>query len=158
MEGRLERNTIISPMDGIVQGLLYRTVGGVIAPRAQVLNIVPARDTVEAEVRVAASDVGHVRIGQPVRVKVSAFDFLRYGALNGKVVMLSANSTVTDKGEVFYKTLISLDRAELAEANGTAKIQSGMTLEADIITDRQSVLRYLLRPIYSAFSGGFGER
>ena len=158
LEGRLERNTIISPMDGIVQGLLYRTVGGVIAPGAQVLNIVPARDTVEAEVRVAASDVGHVRIGQPVRVKVSAFDFLRYGALNGKVVMLSANSTVTDKDEVFYKTLISLDRAELAKANGTAMIQSGMTLEADIITDRQSVLRYLLSPIYSAFSGGFGER
>ncbi|MEY3703097.1 MAG: hypothetical protein RLZZ561_717 [Pseudomonadota bacterium] len=158
LEGRMARSRITSPMDGIVQGLSYRTVGGVIAPGAQVLNIVPAQDTVEAEVRVAASDVGHVRIGQSVRVKVSAFDFLRYGAIDGKVVMLSANSTVTDKGEVFYKTLISLDRAELAKANGAGKIQSGMTLEADIITDRQSVLSYLLRPIYAAFSGGFGER
>lgn len=158
LEDRYARTQLRSPMDGVVQGLLYRTVGGVIAPGAQVLNVVPAKDVVEAEVRVAASDVGHVRVGQPVRVKISAFDFLRYGALDGKVVLVAASSTTTDKGEVFYTTRIALDRAELAKASGDAKLQSGMTLEADIVTDRQSVLQYLLRPVYAAFSNGFGER
>jgi HlyD family type I secretion membrane fusion protein len=145
-------------MDGVVQGLLYRTVGGVIAPGAQVANVVPSRDTVEAEVRVAASDVGHVHVGQPVRVKVSAFDFLRYGSLDGKVTMVSANSTTTEKGEIYFLTRVALDRAELEKASQNGKLQSGMTLEADIITDRQSVLHYLLRPVYAAFSSGFGER
>lgn len=158
LEGRLERSSIRAPMDGIVQGLLYRTVGGVVAPGAQLLNVVPSRDVVEAEVRVAASDVGHVRVGQPVRVKVSAFDFLRYGSVEGKVSMVSATSTATEKGDVFYMTRIALDRRDIAKVDDSAKLQSGMTLQADIVTDRQSVLQYLLRPVYAAFSDGFGER
>lgn len=158
LEGRFARTQIVAPMDGVVQGLMYRTVGGVIAPGAQIANVVPSRDKVEAEVRVAASDIGHVHVGQPVRVKVSAFDFLRYGALEGNVSMVSANSITTDKGEVFFLTRVALDRAELEKANQSGKLQSGMTLEADIITDRQSVLHYLLRPIYAAFTSGFGER
>lgn len=157
-EDRLARTSIRAPMDGVVQGLLYKTVGGVIPPGAQVTNVIPARDTVEAEVRVAASDVGHVKVGQPVRIKVSTFDFLRYGAFDGKVSMVAANSTVTDQGDAYYLTKVKLDAAQLNKMRKDQKLQSGMTLEADIITDRQSVLRYLLRPIYAAFANSFWER
>lgn len=157
-EERLARTALRAPMDGVVQGLAYKTVGGVIPPGAQVTNVIPAGDTVEAEVRVAASDVGHVKVGQPVRVKVSSYDFLRYGAFEGKISMIAANSTVTEKGEAYYLTKVKLNGTQLNKFRKDQKLQSGMTLEADIVTDRQSVLRYLLRPIYAAFATSFWER
>ena len=157
-EERLARTAIRAPMDGVVQGLAYKTVGGVIPPGAQVTNVIPAGDTVEAEVRVAAADVGHVKVGQPVRIKVSSYDFLRYGAFEGKISLIAANSTVTEKGEAYYLTKVKLNGAQLNQFRKDQKLQSGMTLEADIVTDRQSVLRYLLRPIYAAFANSFWER
>lgn len=158
LEARLARTKIVAPMDGVVQGLVYNTVGGVIAPGAKVLNVVPADNKVEAEVRVAATDVGHVKPGQPVRVKVGSYDFLRYGTLDGKVSMISANSTVTERGEAFFITRITIDPANTDKGLADKNLLSGMTVETDIVTDRQSVLHYLLAPIMRAVEGAFSER
>lgn len=158
LETRLARMQIVAPMDGVVQGLAYRTLGGVIAPGAQVMNIVPTNDKIEADVRVPASDVGHVKIGQPVRLKIATYDFLRYGTLSGKVSMISANSTVTDKGEVFYMAKIAIDRDAVAKGLDGKTLLSGMSVETDIVTDRQSVLHYLLAPVFRAVEGAFSER
>lgn len=159
LESRLARAQIVAPMDGVVQGLVYRTLGGVIAPGAQVMNIVPTDAKVEAEVRVPASDVGHVKVGQPVRLKVTTYDFLRYGSLSGKVSMVSANSTTTERGDIFYLAKISIDRDAAAKGGLEGKaLLSGMSVETDIVTDRQSVLHYLLAPVFRAVEGAFGER
>ncbi|MEN9683195.1 MAG: hypothetical protein RLZZ427_946 [Pseudomonadota bacterium] len=158
LEARLARMQIVAPLDGVVQGLAYRTVGGVIAPGAQVMNIVPVEDTIEADVRVAASDIGHIKIGQPVRLKISTYDFLRYGTLAGKVSMISANSTVTDRGEVYYLARVAVDRKTAAGGLSGKTLLSGMSVETDIVTDRQSVLHYLLAPVFRAVEGAFGER
>lgn len=158
LETRLGRMEIRAPMNGVVQGLMFRTLGGVIAPGVQLMNIVPVAEDLEADVRVAASEVGHVRVGQPVRVKIATYDFLRYGALSGKVTGIAANSTVTDKGESFYMVKVTMKRDAASSDLANRAMLSGMVVESDIVTDRQSVLYYLLAPLFRATERAFTER
>ena len=158
LEDRFARTQLVAPMDGIVQGLVYKTVGGVIAPGAEVLKIVPQGGRLEAEMQISASEVGYVRIGQPVRLKVATYDFLRYGTLNGKVSMVSATSTTNAAGQTSYQVKVLLHQMQLGNKPGVRPLQSGMVVNADIITDRQSVMRYLLRPVFAAFAKSFSER
>jgi len=158
LETRLARMELRAPMDGVVQGLAFRTLGGVIAPGVQLMNIVPVADDLEADVRVAASDVGHVRVGQPVRVKIATYDFLRYGTLSGKVSRIAANSTVTEKGESFYTVKVTMKRDAGSGGLANRPLLSGMVVESDIVTDRQSVLHYLLAPLFRAAERAFSER
>lgn len=158
METRLSRMEIRAPMDGVVQGMAFRTLGGVIAPGVQLMNIVPVAEELEANVRVPASEIGYIRVGQPVRVKVATYDFLRYGTLSGKVGGIAANSTVTDKGESFYIVRVKIKRDGSADAVANRSLLSGMVVESDIITDSQSVLQYLLAPLFRAVERAFTER
>ena len=158
LEVAVARAQIVAPMDGFVQGLRYRTIGGVISPGGEVMNIIPADGKIEGEVRVPATEVGHLRVGQSVRVKVATYDFLRYGTLTGKVTSIAPNSSVTDKGDVYFLTKVSFDRSSESAGLSNKSLISGMTIETDIVTDRQSVLHYLLAPIFRAVEGAFGER
>jgi multidrug efflux pump subunit AcrA (membrane-fusion protein) len=158
LKEKLQRTRILAPMDGVVQDLKFRTLGGVIPVAATIMNIVPDHDVLRAEVRIATTDVGHVRPDQPVRIKVGTYDFLRYGVLEGKVELVSANSSMDDKGQPYFKGYVALSRAAMGKFSGSLPVMAGMTVQCDIITDRQTVLRYLLRPIYLAFSEGMRER
>lgn len=157
LKERLQRTRIVSPVDGVVQDLRFRSLGGVIPATAPIMNIVPDADVLRAEVRIATTDVGHVKPGQHVRVKVGTYDFLRYGVIEGEVELVSANSTMDEKGMPYFKGYVRLQRAAL-RAHGDMPVMPGMTVQCDIVTDRQSVLRYLLRPIYLAFAEGMRER
>lgn len=157
LKERLQRTRIESPVDGVVQDLRFRSLGGVIPAAAPIMNIVPEADVLRAEVRIATTDVGHVKPGQHVRVKVGTYDFLRYGTIDGEVELVSANSTMDEKGQPYFRGHVRLQRAAL-RAHGDMPVMPGMTVQCDIITDRQSVLRYLLRPIYLAFAEGMRER
>lgn len=158
LEDRLARTRLTAPMDGVVQGLVYKTIGGVIAPGAEVMKIVPQNESLEAEMQISASEVGYVTVGQTVRVKVAAYDFLRFGTLNGKVTMVSPTSTTNAAGQTSYQVKVSLNQRQLGEKPGERPLMSGMVVNADIITDRQSVMHYLLRPIFAAFAKSFSER
>lgn len=155
---RLSRTDIQAPVNGIVQDLKYRTVGGVIAPGATVTNVVPVDDVLQAEVRIAATDVGHVKVGQLVRVKVLTYDFLRYGTVDGVVASVSASSFVDDKGIPFFKGIVRLTSAQLGAKATDQPILPGMTVACDILTDRKTVLQYLARPVVVAFRQGLRER
>lgn len=155
---RLSRMNIVSPVDGIIQDMKYRTVGGVITPGATVLNVVPTDDVARAEVRVLTGDVGHVKEGQLVRIKVSTYDFMRYGVVEGKVSMVSAFSTLDERQQPYFKTYVDLSKKSLGPTDKDMPILPGMTVQGDIVTDNQSVLRYLLRPVFVAFSQGMRER
>lgn len=155
---RLSRVDIVAPVDGIVQDLQYKTVGGVIAPGAVVLNVVPIEDVLRAEVRLSTSDIGHVKEGQRVRVKVTTYDFLRYGIVEGKVSVISAFSSVDDQGAPYFRAYVELSRNSLGATAQEMPILPGMTVQADIVTDQHSVLEYLLRPLFVAFSQGMRER
>jgi multidrug efflux pump subunit AcrA (membrane-fusion protein) len=157
LEDRLQRVDIVSPVDGVVQDLKFRTIGGVIPPGAILMNVVPLDGKMQAEVRVSPTDIGFVKKGQTARLKIGTFDFMRYGTIEGTVAMVSSYSTLDEKQTPYFKVIISIPQNYVG--NDKAKvIDPGMTVQADILTDRQSVLRYLLRPIYIAFSQGMRER
>lgn len=157
LEDRLQRVDIVSPVDGVVQDLKFRTIGGVIPPGAILMNVVPLDGKMQAEVRVSPTDIGFVKKGQTARLKIGTFDFMRYGTIEGTVAMVSSYSTLDEKQTPYFKVIISIPQNYVG--NDQAKlIDPGMTVQADILTDRQSVLRYLLRPIFIAFSQGMRER
>ena len=156
LKDRLERVDIVSPVDGVVQDLKFRTVGGVIPPGATLMNVVPIDGKMHAEVRVQPTDIGFVKKGEDARLKLGTYDFMRYGTVQGTVTMVSSYSTLDEKSNPYFKVIVSIPQNYVGDTDKT--IEPGMTVQADIITDRQSVLRYLLRPIYVAFSQGMRER
>jgi multidrug efflux pump subunit AcrA (membrane-fusion protein) len=157
MRDRLQRVDVISPVDGVVQDLKFRTVGGVIPPGAILMNVVPSDGNLHAEVRALPTDIGFIKVGQTARVKIGTYDFMRYGTMEGKVSMVSSYSTLDEKQQPYFKVIVSLPMKNLGN-DPSKSIDPGMTAQADIVTDRQSVLRYLMRPIYIAFHQGMRER
>jgi len=155
---RLSRTEITAPVNGIVQDLKYRTLNGVIPPAAVVMNVVPIDDVLQAEVRIAVTDVGHVHVGQRVRVKVLTYDFLRYGTVDGFVASVSANSFVDEKGMPYFKGIVRLSQSHLGLRADDQPVLPGMTVVCDIVTDRKTVLQYLARPVATAFRQGLRER
>lgn len=158
LKKRLARTDIVAPVNGIVQDLKYRTLGGVIPPAAVVMSVVPVDDVLQAEVRISVTDVGHVRVGQLVRVKVLTYDFLRYGTVDGHVAAVSASSFVDDKNNPYFKGIVRLSRSHLGPGPNDQPVLPGMTVVCDIVTDRKTVLMYLARPVVVAFRQGLRER
>ncbi|AGG33223.1 hypothetical protein D521_0654 [beta proteobacterium CB] len=156
LKDRLERVDVVSPVDGVVQDLKFRTLGGVIPPGATLMNIVPVDGKMHAEVRVQPTDIGFVKKGEEARLKLGTYDFMRYGTITGKVIMVSSFSSLDEKSNPYFKVVVSIPQNFVGDKEKT--IEPGMTVQADIITDRQSVLKYLFRPIYVAFSQGMRER
>ena len=157
MRDRLERIEVLSPVDGVVQDLKFRTVGGVVPPATVLMNVVPTDGGMHAEVRVSPNDIGFVKLGQKARVKINAYDFMRYGSIEGTVVMISPYSTFDEKQQPYFKVIVSLPKSAVG-GDPSKTIQAGMTVQTDVITDKQSVLRYLTRPIYVDFHQGLRER
>jgi adhesin transport system membrane fusion protein len=161
LEGKIQRLEIRAPITGLVQDLKYKTVGGVIAPGGQVLRLVPTQDVVQAEAKISTSDVGHVGVGQTVRVKVSTYDFMRYGTVAGKVVSISATTFLEEGNSTqppYFKGVVELERNYVGNFPGRYPVMPGMTVQADIVTNQKSVLEYLLRPIVVALDEGMRER
>ena len=156
LKDRLQRVDIVSPVDGVVQDLKFRTLGGVIPPGATLMNVVPLDGKMHAEVRVQPTDIGFVKKGEEARLKLGTYDFMRYGTITGKVIMVSSFSSLDEKSNPYFKVVVSIPQNFVGDKEKT--IEPGMTVQADIITDRQSVLKYLFRPIYVAFSQGMRER
>ncbi|MGI9143729.1 MAG: HlyD family efflux transporter periplasmic adaptor subunit [Fluviibacter sp.] len=157
LRDRLERVDVLSPVDGIVQDLKFRTVGGVVPPGGTLMNVVPLDGRMHAEVRVSPTDVGFVKKGESTRLKIGTFDFMRYGTVDGTVSMVSPYSSLDEKQNIYFKVIVSFNQ-NYVDDDVNKKIEPGMTVQADIITDRQSVLRYLLRPLFVAFNQGMRER
>jgi HlyD family secretion protein/adhesin transport system membrane fusion protein len=155
---RLARMELRSPVPGIVQDLKFRTVGGVVPPGAIVMNVVPVEGLLHAEVRIATTDVGHVHPAQRVRVKVLTYDYLRYGTIDGHLASISATSFLDEKGVPYFKGAVRLSRDHLGKAPGDLPVHPGMTVICDIVTDRKTVLQYLIRPVAMALREGLRER
>ncbi|NDC14233.1 MAG: HlyD family type I secretion periplasmic adaptor subunit [Synechococcaceae bacterium WB9_2_170] len=157
--GERERLLVRSPVDGIVKSFTIKTIGGVIAPGSQVAEVVPVGERLEAFTRVKPKDIGNVRIGQKVELKVQAYDYSRYGSIPGKVKSISAGTFQDEKtGEPFYKVRVVLDRAYAGKVAGKNLLVPGMTLTADILTDRTNLLMYLLSPVRKGLGSALHEQ
>lgn len=154
---RADRLTVVSPVRGFVQNLQVHNVGAVVPAGGLLMEIVPVDDQLQVESKVSTRDVGHLRIGQKVSVKVSTFDFVRYGDVKGTLRSVSATTYVDENsGESYYKAKIDLDSQYVGSKENN--LTPGMTVQADIITGEKTLMEYILKPIAISLSQGFRER
>lgn len=158
LRDRVARLEIVAPTRGYIKGLQFTTIGGVIAPAQVVMELVPVDDVLIAETRISTEDIGHVHLGQPVTVKVSAFDFIRYGGITGELVSISASTFIDEEGQPYYKGKVALDDDSVGEGATAQRIIPGMTVQADIQTGERTLLQYLLKPVYVSLDQAFSER
>jgi hemolysin D len=138
---------LVSPVDGTVTQLAVHTVGGVVEAAKPIMVIVPARGRLVAEVAIANRDVGFVSAGQPVALKIEAFPFTRYGAVQGRLEQISSDAVQDEKRGLIYTARVALDRATIQRDGATIALTPGMAVTADIRTGRRSLASYLLSPI-----------
>lgn len=156
---QVTRLEVTAPVSGFVQNLQVRNPGTVIPAGGVLMEVVPVDDELLVEARISTRDVGHVAPGQPVTVKVSSFDFVRYGAVDGKLQTISATTYIDEQtGQPYYKGMVSLARPYLGENPEANRILPGMTVQADIVTGEKTLLEYILKPIYVSLAHAFRER
>lgn len=158
VEDRLARTAVRSPLSGIVKTIKVATVGGVIQPGMDVMEIVPVDDSLIVEAKVRPSDVGFLRPGQSAMVKLSAYDFSIYGGLEAVVDNITADSITNDKGESFYLVRVKTTRSGLGTADKPLPIIPGMLATVSIRTGAKSLLTYLLKPVIKAKANALTER
>lgn len=141
------RKIIRAPVDGIVKNLRFHTIGGVIGPGDPIMEIVPVNDSVVIEARLRPEDSGIVELGQPVRIKVSAYDFTRFGTLSGTLSYISADSVADQEGNTYFQVVVTPDKGYLGDDAGEFPIRPGMTAIVDIRTGNRTVLEFLLKPV-----------
>ncbi|HLB57138.1 MAG TPA: HlyD family type I secretion periplasmic adaptor subunit [Coxiellaceae bacterium] len=152
-----KRLTITAPIDGIVKGLTALP-GTVIAPGDSVMEIVPTQGDMMAQCRVSPRDVGHISVGDPADIKVTSYEFARYGSIKGKVTEISASTFLTKEGQPYYKAKVSLSQNYVGNDPKQNILKPGMTVQVDIITGKKSIMSYFLKPITRALDTAFRER
>jgi HlyD family secretion protein/adhesin transport system membrane fusion protein len=158
LEDRAERTLVRAPISGVVRGLAVHRPGMVLPPGGLIAEIMPTDTQLVADVRLMPRDIGFIEVGQPVHVKVQAFDYSRFGALDGTVERVSAGTFLDEQRQPYYRARIALSQQYVGHNPRMARLASGMTVQADVTTGSKSVLQYLLKPIYSAMAASFRER
>jgi len=158
LSDQVDRTIVRSPINGVIQKLFINTVGGVIQPGEDLVEIVPTDDVLWLEVKIKPSDIAFIYPGQKAVVKVSAYDFAIYGSLEGEVVHISADTSKDEKDNVYYTIHIKTNKNYLGSEANPMKIIPGMTVSVDIMTGKKTVMDYILKPILKAKQYTFTER
>jgi adhesin transport system membrane fusion protein len=156
LSDRVKQSSIRSPVKGTVKRLLVNTVGGVIQPGKDMIEIVPLEDALLLEARVLPRDIAFLHPGQPAIVKFTAYDFSIYGGLEGTLEHIGADTVMDEKGNAFYTVRVRTNKPGFGDAN--LPIIPGMVAEVDILTGKKSVLAYLIKPVLRAKSVAMTER
>lgn len=156
LSDRVKQSSIRSPVKGTVKRLLVNTVGGVVQPGKDMIEIVPLEDALLLEARILPRDIAFLRPGQAAIVKFTAYDFSIYGGLDGTLEHIGADTVMDDKGNAFYTVRVRTNKPGFGDAN--LPIIPGMVAEVDILTGKKSVLAYLLKPVLRAKSVAMTER
>jgi adhesin transport system membrane fusion protein len=146
-EDRVTRTELRAPVRGTVNALNVTTLGQVVQPGAALAEIVPEGDALEIEVEVQPADVAFIRPGDAASVKITAYDYLVYGALAGEVARIGADTLRDPEGREFFRLTVVTDRTDLGRGDESLPVTPGMTATVDIQTGRRTVLSYLVQPI-----------
>lgn len=157
LTGRVDRLEIRAPVSGLVKGLKVNTIGEVVKPGDPLMEIVPTAETLVVEARISPTDIGHVAVGQKVKVKVSSFDYGRFGGVEGQLDFITATTFDGTAGEKYYRGRIALSQNHVG-SHTQFQIMPGMTVNAGIITGKKTILGYLLKPVQRALQDGFSEK
>lgn len=155
---QVERTMVRSPVDGIVQKLYINTIGGVVKPGADLVEIVPTSKKLALEIKIKPSDIAFIHPGAEANVKVSAYDFAIHGGLVGKVTNISPDTITDNKENTFYLITVETDKNYLGSEEHPLHIIPGMTVSVDIVTGKKSVMQYILKPILKSKQYVFTER
>lgn len=155
---QIERTIVHSLVDGVVQKLFIHTVGGVIKPGEDLIEIVPSDNTLYVEVKIKPSDIAFIHPGAEAMVKFSAYDFAIHGGLKGEVTSISPDTITDEKGNTYYKVNIKTEKNHLGSVEHPLKIITGMTVNVDIVTGKKTVMQYILKPILKSKQYVFSER
>ena len=158
LEDRLERTLVRASMNAVVNRLLVNTIGGVVQPGSPMVELVPIDDELVVEVEISPKDIAYVIPGQRASIKLTAFDFAKFGALEGKVTKISADSISKEDGSIWYLCQVSVPVDTMTTLGKTIKIQTGMVAQVDIISGEKTVLQYLLQPVTKIANEAFRER
>ena len=155
---RVERLTMRAPIHGRVQQVLQRSIGEVVRPGETIARIVPLGDALVAEVHVKPEDIAAVKVRDKAELKVTAYDFSKYGKIKGEVTDISPATFELDDKRTYYKVLIRFNPDRSDKFAATWQLQPGMSVDAEIISGSKSLLQYLLKPIFRGVDIAFAER
>jgi membrane fusion protein, adhesin transport system len=155
---RKDRTELKSPVNGTVQEIKVKTVGGVIKPGDDIIKIVPQDDQLIVEARVKPSDRAFIYPGQKAVIKITSYDFSIYGGLEGEVLDISADTLQDEKGNFYYRVRLRTYETELKHGGEVLPIIPGMVATADILTGQKTVMQYLLKPFVKTLDNAFNER
>ncbi len=152
---KVKQSTLKSPVNGKVSRLFFNTLGGVIQPGKEVMEVVPTDEVLVIETKVEIKDIAFLRPQQSAVVKLTAYDYTVYGTLDAVVESIAANSIVDDKGNAYYLVRVRTLQNNLGK---NLPIIPGMIAQVDILTGKKTILSYLLKPVLKAKSYAFSER
>ena len=155
LEDRVKHAEVRAPVRGTVKRLLVNTVGGVVQPGAEVVEVVPLDDALVLETKISPRDIAFLRPRQPATVKFTAYDFAIYGGLDAELDQIAADSVIDEEGNAFFVVKVRTLKNSLGEG---LPIIPGMVAEVDILTGKKSILDYLLKPVLRAKANALTER
>ncbi|WP_422767549.1 HlyD family type I secretion periplasmic adaptor subunit [Photobacterium leiognathi subsp. mandapamensis] len=158
-QDKVDKAVLHSPVNGTIKTINITTIGGVVKPGEAILDIVPTEDNLLIEAKVQPKDIAFLHPGLPAIVKVTAYDFTRYGGLDGTVVNISADTSQDEEGNSYYLVKVRTSHSYLTKSDQTQMpIIPGMLTSVDVITGKQTVLEYILNPILRAKEMALRER
>ena len=155
---QVKRTLVKSPINGIVKNMRFHTIGGVVRAGEPIMEIVPSGESLIIEARLNPTDIGYVEVGQRATVKLSTYDYIRYGGLDGKVETVAADTSVDPNGNHYYKVVVRTEKAYIGNTSGSLPIIPGMQATVDIHTGDKSVIEYLITPVLKLKHEAFRER
>lgn len=158
LKDRVARTEIRSPMKGVVNRVFITTTGGIVKPGEPIVEVVPVDDQLVVEALVMPKDIGFVKLGQQARIKVTAYDYSIFGAMDGQVVNISADAVPNERGEAFFQVRIETKTRAIEAIDKKLPIIPGMQTQIDIITGKKTILQFLSKPIVAMRENAFRER
>ncbi|MBU0783146.1 MAG: HlyD family type I secretion periplasmic adaptor subunit [Gammaproteobacteria bacterium] len=155
LSDRVNQATLKTPVDGLVQRILYNTRGAVVPAGKEVIEIVPIDEQLVFETRINPKDVAFIQPSQRASIRVTAYDYSIYGALEGKVESISADSLIDEFGRPYFSVKVTVPRLEV---NEKVRLMPGMVANVSIETDERTVLSYLTKPVLRGSIEAFTEQ
>ena len=146
LKDKVKRTNVYSPDEGIIQKIFFNTIGGVIKPGDNLVEVVPTGENLLIETKIKPSDIAFIHYNQDAKVKFTAYDYAIYGGLDGKVIKISADTEMDEDKKSFYKLQIQASNNHLEKNGKEFPIIPGMVVNVDILTGKKSILDYILKP------------
>ena len=154
---RLNRTQLVAPLDSIVNKIHIRTEGGVVQPGEPILELTPMNGKIEVDATILQKDIAFVYIGQQVSVKLTAFDFARFGGVTGRVSFISPDAQKSEDGTEFFQVRIELEKGFIESDKKHYTIMPGMAANVDMLVAKRTVMDYLVEPVLKLRDRAFKE-